>query len=241
MMIKKLNRNSHIPLYYQLQQILEKLVENGEFDNSQPLPTEEELMKTYEVSRTTVREALRGLLDKGVIVKKQGVGSFIAQEKITEVLPGLVSFSSEMSARGFCVRTKVLKIQEIKPSPKVARGLNLSNDVTVLRVKRLRFVDEKPIVISTSYLTCGYDPKDNFEGSIYKILEEKYGVSISYGEAIIEACLSDEYESRLLNLEKGSALLGITWRSFTEDNTPVEYSEAIFRGDSYKYVVMLKR
>ncbi len=114
-MKKSLNRNSPIPLYFQLREILRDAIENGEFSDSAPLPTEEDLMRDYQVSRTTVREAYRGLTELGIIAKRQGVGSFVAAGKIAEVLPGLVSFSTEMKARGFNVRTKVLSVEVVDP------------------------------------------------------------------------------------------------------------------------------
>ena len=236
-----LNRNSPVPLYYQLREVLRECVEHGDFNDSQPLPTEDELIHKYHVSRTTVREALRGLMELGVIVKKQGIGSFVAGRKIEEFLPGLVSFSTEMKARGLTVFTRVLSTDVVKPPSRVAKGLGLPETSTVVRVKRLRYVDSKPIVISTSYLSCDVSPKDNFEGSIYELLEKKYGLSICAGEASIESCLSDEIESNLLEINIGSAVLNITWKSFSEMNTPVEYSEATFRGDSYRYIVKLKK
>lgn len=240
-MAKTLNRNAPVPLYYQLREILREAIEQGEFSDSKPLPTEDELMREYKVSRTTVREALRGLMELGVIVKKQGIGSFIAGEKISEVLPGLVSFSTEMKARGFQVRTTVLSVEEVTPPLRVIKGLNLTESDVVLKVKRLRFVDDRPIVISTSYLTCGVSPSENFEGSLYDLLEEKYGVAITIGEATIEACLADEMDAELLDVGVGAAVLSITWRSYSENGTPVEYSEATFRGDSYRYIVKLKK
>ncbi|NMC77820.1 MAG: GntR family transcriptional regulator [Chloroflexi bacterium] len=240
-MVKTLNRNVPLPLYYQLREALREAIEQGEFSDSNPLPTEDELMREFQVSRTTVREALRGLMELGIIVKKQGVGSFVASEKISEILPGLVSFSTEMKARGFSVRTKVMSVDVIQPPLRVIKALDLSESDMVLRVKRLRFVDDKPIVISTSYLNREISPDDNFEGSLYELLEKKYGVEIFSGEASIEACLADEMDAQLLNVDVGSALLSITWRSFTNTNKTVEYSEAVFRGDSYRYIVKLKK
>jgi GntR family transcriptional regulator len=238
-MHKVLNRNIPIALYFQLREALREAIEKGDFSSSTPLPTEEELMRDYRVSRTTVREALRGLMELGLIVKKQGVGSFIVSEKISEVLPGLVSFSAEMKAKGFHVRSTVLHVEEISPPLRVVKTLGLSDQDKVLMIKRLRYVDNKPIVISTSYLSCGISQEENFEGSLYKLLEEKYGIAISHGEASIEACLADEDDARLLEVKKRSAVLHITWSSYTDIVIPVEYSEATFRGDSYRYIVKL--
>lgn len=239
--MKNLNRASPVPLYFQLREALQEAIESGEFTESKPLPTEEELIREFKVSRTTVREALRGLMERGIIVKKQGVGSFVASEKIDEFLPGLVSFSAEMKARGHTVHTQVLSVDVVRPPSRVSKALQLSEEETVICVKRLRFVDEKPIVISTSYLPGGLSVEDNFEGSLYELLEKKYGIVITEGVSTIEACLAEEVNAKLLGVEVGSAVLHISWRSYTADKTPVEYSEATFRGDSYRYVVKLKK
>jgi len=240
-MHKSIDRDSPIPLYLQLREILREAIEKGEFSNSEPLPTEEKLMNDYNVSRTTVREAMRGLLELGLIVKKQGIGSFVASEKISEILPGLVSFSEEMEARGFQVRTRVLSCEEIIPPFRVTKAFQIAETERVLKVRRLRYVDNRPIVISTSYLAGGISTDDNFEGSLYKLLGEKYGLYISNGEAIIEACLADEQDAKLLEIPVGSAVLNITWCSKTNSGRVVEFSEATFRGDCYRYVVKLRK
>lgn len=240
-MIKKLDRNSPVPLYYQLKEALREAIEQGEIPDSTPLPTEEELIRTYNVSRTTVREALRGLLELGIIVKKQGIGSFAVGGKISETLPGLVSFSKEMKARGFNVCTKVLSVDIVKPPSRVVRALELSESDSVLKIKRLRFIDDRPIVISTSYLKSEISMYEDFEGSIYELLENKYGLEVISGQASIEACPAEEMDAQLLQIDAGAPVLSITWRSYAASNIPVEYSETTYRGDSYRYIVGLKK
>ncbi|HEX9618396.1 MAG TPA: GntR family transcriptional regulator, partial [Anaerolineales bacterium] len=133
---RRINRNGPIPLYYQLREIILEAIERKEFMPAAPLPTEDELMKRYEVSRTTVREALRGLTDMGIIIKKQGVGSFVAEEKISEFLPGLVSFSQEMKFRGFSVRSELLDKRMVPARSRVATALAVSEGHHVLRITR---------------------------------------------------------------------------------------------------------
>src|SRR5690606_7049040 len=104
MQYKFLDLHSPLPLYHQLQEYIASQIEEGKLAPGDPLPTEAELSSAFNVSRATVREALRHLADRGLIEKRQGVGSFVAERKINEVLPGLSSFSSEMRQHGFTVR-----------------------------------------------------------------------------------------------------------------------------------------
>src|SRR5215218_10432638 len=95
------HRREPLPLYSRLYEVLRREIEEGRLPAGSQLPTEEELGRTFDVSRTTVREALRALAERGLIEKRQGKGSFVAEAKIGEVLPSLSSFSAEMESRGF--------------------------------------------------------------------------------------------------------------------------------------------
>lgn len=236
-----LDLNSPLPLYYQLHEHLRAQIEEGALPAGCPLPTEAELSEQFNVSRATVREALRGLAERGLIEKRQGVGSFVANYKIDEILPGLTSFSTEMRSRGFAVRSRVLNLDRIVPPNRVLNALKLSAGSQAVRVSRLRFVDENPVVISTSYLLPEISLDEDFSQSIYEMLETRYGYRVVAGRTSIEAGLADEYEAGLLDMESGQALLRITWLGLTGQGRPVEYSEATYRGDRYRYIVQLHR
>ena len=235
-----LNVRSPIPLYYQLQEFIRGQIESGELAPNDPLPTEAEFCQMFNVSRYTVREALRGLAERGLIEKRQGIGSFVSEGKIGEVLPGLTSFSEEMKSRGLKVRSEVLEQSQIVPPHRVSNALNLYNQESIARVKRLRFLDEKPVVISTSYLAGKVASSENFSQSIYAILATKYDCHIKEGVATIEAGSADEDEALHLMLEPRDPVLRITWLARTSDGIPIEYSEGTYRGDSYRYIVQLR-
>lgn len=239
--IISLDLTSPIPLYYQLQEHIRTLIEEGQLAEGSHLPTEAELASTFHVSRATVREALRGLVERGLIEKRQGVGSIVTSPKIDEILPGLASFSTEMKARGFTVTSNILNVGRLVPPTRVLNALNLSLESEVVMVRRLRFVNRKPFLISTSYLPNQTSLEDDFSGSLYEMLETKYGYRILAGRNSIEAGLADEYEAKLLETEVGSAVLRITWLAFADKNQPIEYSETTYRGDRYRYVVHLHR
>lgn len=237
---RSLDSHSPVPLYYQLQEHIRALIEEGQLEAGSPLPTESELSAQFNISRATVREALRGLVERGLIEKRQGVRSFVTNTKIDEILPGLVSFSTEMRARGFAVESRILNLARVVPPVRVLNELQLPPVSEVVMVQRLRFVNAKPFLISTSYLRPDVALEEDFSGSIYELLEKHYGDRITAGRTSIEAGLADDYEAPLLETEAGKAVLRITWLALA-DRLPVEYSETTYRGDRYRYVVQLHR
>lgn len=238
---KLFDTHSPVPLYYQLQEYIRSLIEDGKLGPGSPLPTESELAELFNVSRATVREALRGLVERGLVEKRQGVGSFVTNVKIDEILPGLASFSMEMQARGFTVESRLLEVARVVPAGRVLNALKLPTGSEVVMVRRLRFVNDKPFLISTSHLVPQVSLDEDFSGSLYDLLENTYGYRISAGQTSIEAGLVDDYEAPLLELESGSAVLRITWLAMAEKGQPVEYSETTYRADRYRYVVQLHR
>ena len=230
-----------LPLYFQLYEVLRREIEEGRLPAGSQLPTEEELGSAFDVSRTTVREALRALAERGLIEKRQGKRSFVAAAKIGEVLPSLSSFSAEMESRGFAVRTNVLDVAMATPPRRVRDALRLPENIQVLRIVRQRYVDDKPLLVSTSYLPREISAEEDFSGSLYRLLESRYGIAITSGTATVEAGLAGEYESRLLGIDPQAAVLHISWLGIAEDGRPIEYSEATYRGDSYRYVIRLER
>ena len=238
---KLFDTRSPVPLYYQIQEHIRSLIEDGRLEPGTPLPTESELAELFTVSRATVREALRGLVERGFVEKRQGVGSFVTNVKIDELLPGLASFSMEMQARGFSVESHILELDRKVPATRVLNALKLPAASEVVMVRRLRFVNDKPFLISTSYLISEVSLDDDFSGSLYDLLENTYGHRISAGQTSIEAGLVDDYEAPLLEVELGSAVLRITWLAIAEKGLPVEYSETTYRADRYRYIVQLHR
>jgi len=234
-----LNPNSPLPLYHQLSEIVREWIEDGRYSPGDHLPTEDELARTFAVSRATVREAMRGLSGQGLIEIRRGKGAYVARKKIPQALPGLSSFTKEMGALGFSVTSKVLEKEIIAPPARILNALKLDKGSRVLRVMRQRFVDGAPMVVSVSHLIDKISIDHDFSGSLYKLLEEVYGYKILTGEASVDAGLADRQCAALLNLKPGEPVLRITWLARTDSDLPVEYSEATFRAGNYRYVIRL--
>ena len=236
-----LKQNSPIPLYIQLQDLLQNKIHSGELEVHAALPTEAELARQYNVSRATVREALRALVDLGLIEKRHGLGSFVKPRQLTAKLPGLNSFRMEMRSQGHAVKTHVLDKAIVSAPAEVAEALDVEAGSPLLRLKRLRFVDNEPILVSESYLPSFVSIDDDFSDSVYELFNLKYGLHIVQGQATIEAGLAEPEIANLLKIGIGAVILRVIWIAQTEDDRAIEYSDGIYRGDSYRYVIHLQK
>ncbi|HEY4687712.1 MAG TPA: GntR family transcriptional regulator [Anaerolineae bacterium] len=241
-----IDRKSHVPFYVQLEEILRTEIERGQLKPGERLPGEFELCQRYDVSRTVVRQALRDLTDEGLIVRDKGKGTFVAEPKISESLvQKLTGFYQDMVDRGFTPITQVLKQEVVPASEKVAGYLGLKPDTSVIEIQRLRFIQDEPIVLVTSFLPYALCPQlahaDLTKRSLYAFLEKEAGLFIARGRRTIEAVPASESEARLLLVERGAPLIKLDSVSYLSDDTPMEYYRALHRGDRSRFEVELVR
>jgi len=242
----KINFESHIPYYIQLMDILKENVQLENWVPGDQIPGEQDLCELYGVSRTVVRQALRELELEGVIIRRKGKGTFISQPKISEgLVQKLTGFYQDMVERGLNPITKVLHQNVTPSSEKVARFLNIKPGEEVIDILRLRFIDEEPIQMVTTYIPFAICPAlasvDLTNRSLYEFLEQECGVFIERGIRYVEAVLANETESSLLGIERGAPLLMLDSISFSETDQPIEYYHALHRGDRSRFEVELLR
>jgi GntR family transcriptional regulator len=238
-----LDDKSPIPLYFQLQELIRKKIEGGEYPEGQCIPSESELQRRYAVSRITVRNAIEGLVFEELLVKKQGVGTIVATHRFADDMSSLKSFTEKTLDQHANTRTKVLEVKRIGASRRIAEHLAIEQGSILILVKRLRYIDDEPIGLFSNYLRgdIGVHDDHDFSGSIYRLLEETCGIRIGGAEKVIEAILASAEEAAVLHVSPGDALLVIRNTTFDKNGAPVEYAEGLYRSDRYKYVVHLKR
>jgi len=245
-MNKSIDFNSNIPYYIQLIDLLKGKIESEEWKPGDQILSEPELCEAYGVSRTVVRQALRDIELEGLVIRRKGKGTFVAEPKINESLAQkLTGFYHDMTDRGLMPITQVLR-QQVIPAPKVvAEFLRIPTETPVIELERLRSVNSEPIVLVTSYMPYSLCPQlataDFSNQSLYDFLENHCGILIAYGQRYIEATLATEAIAELLQIEPGDALLRLESVSFIEDGTPVEYYYAHHRGDRSRFEVELVR
>src|SRR5512135_3653373 len=241
-----INFESHIPYYIQLMDILREKVQQSEWRPGDQIPGEQDLCERYQVSRTVVRQALRELEYEGVITRQKGKGTFISLPKISEgLVQKLTGFYQDMIERGLKPGTKVLH-QNVSPaSEKVARFLDLATGTQVIDIQRLRYINDEPIQLVTTYIPFELCPSlatvDLTNRSLYEFIEKECGIFIEKGNRYIEAVVANEYEASLLGIERGSPLLMLDSVSYSDDGQPVEYYHALHCGDRSRFEVELVR
>ena len=194
-----------------------------------------------------MRQALQELAREGKVTREKGRGTFVSIPKISSssLVHSLVGFYQDMAARGQPPITEVLE-QGIEPAtPKLAEQLNIEPNTPVVKLVRLRFVEDEPIVLVTSYLPYQLSPElinaDLTNQSLYSYLQAEYGLSVARGRRRIDAVLANARQANLLKIEPGAALLRLDSISYLEDGTPLEYFLGLFRGDRSRFEVEIDR
>lgn len=229
-----IDKDTPIPYHYQLREWLRDEIVAGRWSVNDRLPSERELCDAFDVSRTTVREAIDSLVAEGMLRREKGRGTFVAAPKVVESL--LRSpFSDSMAEQGIPVQTKVLRMEVTTPPFDVARELRLTSADSAIMIERLRSIFDQPILISDSYVPQKLCPTlihdDLTHNSLYDLLQNKYGFTIANTKRYVEAVAANKMEAELLQVKTGSPLLLIESTVYTEDGTPLEYFKSRRRGD----------
>jgi GntR family transcriptional regulator len=243
--LRKISRDNHIPLHYQLKEILQEMIENEVLKPGESIPTERELCEIQGISRMTVNKAIMSLVNEGLIYREQGKGTFVSVEKVNHEISRLKGFTEQMKENGVVSKTKILSFKVIEATKQHRVELKMPKDENkVIEIKRLRFSDEQPVAIETAwipYYLFNDMTRDMIEDkSLYAILREKYGYHPYKAKQTIEPIMLNEYESKLLNQENRALALIFRRTTYLENEIPIEYTKAIYRSDKYKYEVILK-
>ncbi len=234
------------PLYVQLADQLRQQIEAGDLEPGSALPSEPDLVRRYNLSRTTVRQALNLLADENVIIKVQGKGTYVRQPAIQQDLMSLQTITEIVTRAGLVPDVQVLAVEsQTQVAPHVVKQLQLSPDDRVVRVKRVHLVEQQPIAYAVIYLSGRFEWRFSVEDltkqSIYAWLEEQADVLVDQGQQIIRATAASDEVAAALNVEAGEPVLYVESTSTSETGVPVDYTEFYFPSDRYALVVMLRR
>ena len=230
-----LNRNSPIPLYYQLVQYIRELIRAGQIARETKLPAERDIAEQAGVSRMTVRQALAFLEREGVLVARQGIGTFVAAPKLTYDALHLVGFAEETLSQAGAVRSQVIEQGLVPPPAQVETALRLSHGEQVIKIVRLRAAGDEPLLLGTSYLPadhCAGLERENLElQSLYTLLETRYGLPLVRATQTIEASAATGFEADLFALDEGAPVLVVEGVAYAADDQPIECFRAVYRAD----------
>lgn len=235
------NKQSPVPLYYQLAEIIEARIVAGDLRPGDRLPSERDLAAQAGISRMTARQALTWLAERGTIEVRHGVGTFVAQPKLTSDPLHLLSFTEQMMATGGTVSSSVLA-QEVLAAPgSIATALGLPPGNDVVRIMRLRSLNETPMLLETSYFPharcAGIEHRDLSHQSLYSLLDHEFGIRLTHAQQSVEAIGANEFESDLFGIAKGSPMLLLEGVALTSDGVAGEFFKAVYRGDRFKFAL----
>ena len=226
------------PLYQRLQLALRGAIESGLLGAEEALPPERDLAADFALSRITVRKALDGLVGEGLLIRRQGAGTFVAG-RVEKQFSKLTSFSEDMAARGRTPRSEWLSKVESAVTPDESLTLGLSPGTRVFRFGRIRFADQMPMALEYSTISGFALPGiEAVDSSLYAALDEAGNRPVRALQRL-RAVLFDPDQARLLDIAPGSPGLFIERRGYLEDGRPVEMTRSWYRGDAYDFVAEL--
>lgn len=243
--MRTIYRNSPVPRYHQLKEILRDRIRSGEWKPGDLIPSERELSETYGISRMTARQSITELVNEGVFYREQGRGTFVAQNRITQQLLRLTGFTEDIKARGQRPATRLLSAAVWPADEVTAERLRIQEGQPVFRLQRLRLADDEPLAIEESHLNfpgCENLADEDLENhSLYNLLETKYGLPLMEAEQELEAGLAGEEEASALQMPVGSPVLYTRRTTYTDRNRPIEYATSVYRGEKYTFFTRLQR
>lgn len=231
--------SSQKPLYLKMVETLELTIRDAMVAHER-LPSERELSEDFNVSRITVRQALKELEARGLIYKLQGKGTFVSSiENVKTDLASTYSFTDQMKQLGKQPKTTILSFEKVSVTPYLASYLNMDVGSDVYELERLRLADGLPLMFERTYM-----PVTPFEGlsqellsrkPLYDIFAQDFEQKIRTAEEEFAASIALDYEAELLDIPKGSAVLHITRRTYNDKNVMIEFTFSIARADQFRY------
>jgi len=240
-----MDRSSPVPLHHQLKMALVEMVRSGELAPGDPFPGELRLCEQFGVSRTVVRQALVQLEHEGVVDRMRGRGTFVAAPRPAQGLVQSLSGQYEdLAARGLHLRSTVRKLELVPAPVHVAAALEITEGEPVVLLERLRFVQDEPWVLVITYLlpdTMSWLQQiDLSEGSLYAEMERR-GIRPVHGRRTVQARRAGKTTADDLGVGRGTPILLLTSVGLDRQERPVEYYEALHRGDRTVFEVDLVR
>ncbi len=232
-------------LYYVVEKDIKDKIQRGEYKAGDMLPTESEMCAQYNVSRVTVRKAIEGLIEDGILERSFSKTPRVKQTAVPRNINKMGGLSEDLKRSGIMCSTFILKAELMEPNDSIAEKMNLEEDEHVYLLERLRYANGQPLCYQKLYLKASLCPNLNNENlankSIYQVLEQKYGLKISHCEQQISACSSSYRICALLELKEATPMLKVCNTGFLEDGTCFEHSDNYYVGENYQVSVILTR
>lgn len=234
-----IDRESPIPLYYQLKRLLQTKIESGELKPGDIFPTEQQIQETYAVSRTTVRQALSELEDEGKITRHRGRGTFVSKPKVSHSPMPHPDLTDHMTLQGLVLGWRLLASDWVLPSENLRKLLQVGGEQKVFRLERLRLEQEEVIGYHIAHVAPNFagvvDEQVFTEGGSLRYLRNLTVLDQCIANRTLEAIPATERIAALMEVALDTPLLRVQRIIHTPDGEPVEAFMGVYRGDRFRY------
>ncbi len=239
----EIDHTSPVPLHAQIEEKLRTLLNKPEYQDGKMLPKEVELAKLLGISRNTIRQATNKLVYEGLLVRKKGVGTKVAGKAVSTKLSSWLSFTQEMNEKGIPFNNYEIEVEWVRAGKDIGNFFSISPNKNVLRMSRLRGLEEGPIVYFISYFhpRVGLTGEEDFTQPLYKILEEQHATKVAVSKEEISAIAAEGWIAEKLDVPIDTPIL--FRKRFVHDpgDRPVEYNLGYYRSDNFTYSIEIKR
>ncbi len=239
---KRLDKSVPIPLYFQLKNIILEEIEKNDFPVDTMIPTENELSDMFDISRTTVRQAITELVQEGKLYRIKSKGTFVARPKINQdFIKRVESYDESIRRTGRVPSTRLLDMKTVPATDEVAAALALSLGDKTIYISRLRSADGIPVVTVETYLPydkCAFVLEHDLEKeALYSIFSLREETQIRRVCRVVEAVAANSKDAELLMIKRGKPVHFFHTTGFNGNSEPIEYSISRYRGDQNKFEV----
>jgi GntR family transcriptional regulator len=236
---------AEVPLYGKVEDVLASEIARGVLRPGDRLPSEEQLVTRFAVSRITVRRAIQNLIQREMVEIRRGHGTYVLAPRISQELTRLTGFVEDMAVHGRNASARVVSKDVVAADSTVARQLRVSKGTYVMRIERVRLADSIPMSLDETYLPLDVGKRivrnDLRIKPIFTLLEEEYGTPLAEAEYVLEATAASAHVARALAVSEGSPIFRIERTSSTEMGQPIDYEILYYRGDLIRFTTRLAR
>lgn len=234
----------HPPLYQQLGDVLRDSIDRGDYRPGDPFPSESTLIREHEVSRITVRRAISELEREGLVVTRQGAGTFVADPS-RATAQCLVSFTSDVLRHGRTPGSELISLRTVAGPGFACQQLGLSDEVELVHIKRLRTVDDEPVYLSDAYVPAAILPtlapddisRRGLDQSLYRLIERHHPVPLEVGEEVATAVIANEEVREIFELPQLSPVVRKSCLLRDRNGSPIVYEEATWGVPEHSTVI----
>ncbi len=242
-----INRIKQRPLYLQAKEEIRRFIDQSELKNGDMLPPEGSLCERLGISRGTLREAMRALEEDDIVVRKQGIGTYVMRNEllISSTLDLNEGVTEMIRGKGMVPGSRNISFEETKPNQKIGKKLGLDNGDTVFSIRRVRTANDVPVAYTNDFIPTRIMPEKLLEelgeGSLYSLIEDKLNIRLASSVLRLTPIKATKAIALELGIKSGDLLVFLQQTDTSTTGLPVLYSEEYFVSKRFEFVVLRKQ